>query len=177
MCTILKVCQEPWELFSTLNCLLRIILTQLQDHFSRPAQVSCIRHLSVASTKQLMSTFILSRLDYGNSHYFDLSDCSTSFGQNNAACIIFHKWKVDCVTSLQHDPHQVPVQAHIKFKIVILWYLIVHGLMSVCLSLFTLSAWQVSSWRGLASIFSLSVHGIWKVSQHSGKAMCFPIWT
>ena len=82
--------------------------------------ISTIRHLSVDSTKTLVSAFVLSRPDYCNSL---LSDCPKHLleklwkAQDSAARLIFKAHKQDHVSPLLRPFHWLPSQACIDYKL------------------------------------------------------------
>ena len=74
-----------------------------------PRKIASIRpYLSDESTAQLVSSLILSRLDYCNSTLSDLPSSSLNRlqkVQNNAARLVLHKRKSDQVIPLPEKPH------------------------------------------------------------------------
>ena len=82
-------------------------------------KIASIR-ISDTSTVQLVSSLILSRLDYCNSTLSGLPSSSLNRlqkVQNNAARLVLHKRKLDHVTPLLEKLHWLPVEARIHYKI------------------------------------------------------------
>ena len=84
-------------------------------------KIASIRpYLSDESTAQLVSSLILSRLDYCSSTLSGLPSCSLNRlqkVQNNAARLVLRKQKSDHVTPLLEKLHWLPVEARIHYKI------------------------------------------------------------
>ena len=81
--------------------------------------------LDESSKKVLVSSFILSRLDYCNSLLANLPNESINKlqrCQNNAARLVLKKKKSDHVTPMFLHLHWLPVKARIEYKIAILTY-------------------------------------------------------
>ena len=87
-------------------------------------KISSIRQfLSVESVSQLVSSMILSRLDYCNSTLSGLPSVSLNRlqkVQNHAARLILRKRKTDHVSPLLKELHWLPVEARIKYKMCVL---------------------------------------------------------
>ena len=76
--------------------------------------------LSDESTAQLVSSVILSRLDYCNSTISGFPSCSLNRlqkVQNNASRLVLRKRKLDHVTPLLVKLHRLPVEARIHYTI------------------------------------------------------------
>ena len=89
-------------------------------------KIASVRNfLTFQATVQLVSSLILSRLDYCNSLFSGLSSTQLSRlqqVQNNAARLIFRKSKKDHVTPLLIELHWLPVIHRIDYKIASLAY-------------------------------------------------------
>ena len=87
-------------------------------HFRK---ISCIRQfLSTESTSQLVSSMILSRLDYCNSTLSGLPDTSLKRLQkiqNQTARLVLRRRKTDRATPLLRELHWLPVKSRIEYKI------------------------------------------------------------
>ena len=94
-------------------------------------QISVIRpYLTHIATETLINAVITSRLDYCNSLYVGLPDCSLGklqLIQNNAAKVIFQKKRRDHATPLLKTLHWLKVEYRIKFKINLLSFKALHG--------------------------------------------------
>lgn len=113
----LPVCQKSWIFFQQIIVPRESYQFSLQIHLSQTA--GCIRHfLSVESTKQIMSVFVLFRLNYCNSLFVDLLTL-TSFSELRTMLPALYScnWKAEHATSFLHDLPWLPVQAYIEFKI------------------------------------------------------------
>ena len=89
------------------------------------------RFLNMASMKTLMSAFLLSRLDYCNSLFINVSEESINKlqrFQNQAARIILKKKKRDHVTPLLTELHWLPVRARIVYKTALLCFYCIHSI-------------------------------------------------
>ena len=101
-------------------------------------KISSIRQfLSTESTSQLVSSMILSRLDYCNSTLSGLP--STSLNrlqkvQNQAARLVLRKRKTDRATPLLRELHWLPVASRIQYKICTLAFRHFEGTLPVYLS-------------------------------------------
>ena len=84
-------------------------------------KIASIRpYLSDESTAQLVSSLIISRLDYCSSTLSGLPSCSLNRlqkVQNNAARLVLRKQKSDHVTPLLEKLHWLPLEARIHYKI------------------------------------------------------------
>ena len=86
--------------------------------------------LNEGAVKTLVSSFILSRLDYCNSLLYGLPMDTLKrlqLIQNNAARLILKKRKRDHLTPMFRHLHWLPVQTRIKYKIAVLCFKCVHG--------------------------------------------------
>ena len=71
----------------------------------------------------LVSSFIVSKLDYCNSLYYGINNClmkKLQYAQNCAARLIYNKRKYDHVTKLMIELHWLPVKFRIWYKICLL---------------------------------------------------------
>lgn len=85
--------------------------------------------LNETSLKTLMSAFILSRMDYCNSLFVNLSDESLNKlqrFQNRAAKLVFRKKKHDHVSPLLIKLHWLPVKERVSYKIALLCHKCIH---------------------------------------------------
>jgi hypothetical protein len=84
-------------------------------------KISTIRHyLSQQATKTLVTTLILSRLDYGNSLLAGIPDTllnKLQKVQNSAARLVFRCSKKTHVTPLLHALHWLPISQRIDYKL------------------------------------------------------------
>ena len=93
------------------------------------ASIKSIAHIKHLLTRNevtiLVSSLILSKLDYFNSLYYDIS-CSLTkqlqYAQNCAARLIYNKRKYDHVTELLIELHWLPIKYRILNKIYLLTY-------------------------------------------------------
>ena len=88
--------------------------------YSELRRISTIQHVSADPTKTLVSTFVLSMLDYCNSL---LSGCPKHLleklqkVQNSAARLVLKAHKRDHVSPLLRTLHLLPIQARIEYKL------------------------------------------------------------
>ena len=78
------------------------------------------RHLTVGATKKLVSSFVLSRLDYCNSLLAGLPENRLGLlqrVQNNAARLVLGRRGRNHATPLLRSLHWLPVRARIEYKI------------------------------------------------------------
>jgi hypothetical protein len=106
----------------------------MHEHISKVCQAANFELRKIASVRafltppatiQLVTSLVLSRLDYCNSLYGGLPDNETvrlQVVQNNAARLIFRRSKRESVTSLLIQLHWLPVKYRIKYKIATLAY-------------------------------------------------------
>ena len=84
-------------------------------------RINAIWHyLSVQATQTLVSAFVLSRLDYCNSHLSGCPQCLLNRlqkVQNNAALLILKAPKTDHITPHLCTLHWLPIDATIKYKL------------------------------------------------------------
>ena len=89
-------------------------------------KISQIRkYITDKATNQLITSFVLSRLDYCNALYVGLpSDKLSKLQrvQNNAARLVLGKRKLDHATPLLEQLHWLPIQKRILYKIVTITY-------------------------------------------------------
>ena len=88
------------------------------------------KYLSVESTKQLVNSLVISRLDYCNSLLYGISQSSMNkmqIVQNTAARIITRTSRREHITPVLIDLHWLPVAYRIKFKILTLTYKALEG--------------------------------------------------
>ena len=89
------------------------------------------QYLTENVTKQLISSLVLSKMDYCNSLYAGLPDeiiGRIQKVQNNAARVIFKKRKRDHVTPLMIELHWLPVKQRIVYKICVIVYKSLNGI-------------------------------------------------
>ena len=111
----------------------------MTPHISHLAQIMLLElrrikqirsFLNEGAVKTLVSSFILSRLDYCNSLLYGLPMDTLKrlqLIQNNAARLILKKRKRDHLTPMFRHLHWLPVQTRIKYKIAVLCFKCVHG--------------------------------------------------
>ena len=88
------------------------------------------KYLDEISKKTLASSFILSRLDYCNSLYLNLSNEAIDKlqrCQNNAARIVTRKRKTDPITPILKHLHWLPVKKRIHYKASLLCHKCIQG--------------------------------------------------
>ena len=89
-------------------------------------RISSVRHLlSVDDTKQLVCSYVLSKLDYCNSLLCNLSKANINKlqkVQNSAARLIFRIKKYDHITPYLRELHWLPIYWRIQFKISLLCF-------------------------------------------------------
>ena len=99
----------------------RQVTSLCRSSYFHLSKIASIRpYLSDESTAQLVSSLILSRLDYCNSTLSGLPSSSLNRlqkVQNNAARLVLRKRKLDHVTPLLEKLHWLPVDARIHYKI------------------------------------------------------------
>ena len=94
--------------------------------FASIKSIARIKHLLTRNEVTiLVSSLILSKLDYCNSLYYDIT-CSLTkqlqYAQNCAARLIYNKRKYDHVTELLIELHWLPIKYRILYKIYLLTY-------------------------------------------------------
>ncbi|KAK7094350.1 hypothetical protein V1264_005925 [Littorina saxatilis] len=95
------------------------------------------KYLTTDATAKLVTSTILSRLDYCNSLLAGLPSSSISRLQriqNSSARLVLRKKKRDHITPLLNQLHWLPVPARITYKINTLTYKCLHGLAPAYLS-------------------------------------------
>ena len=78
--------------------------------------------LTEASLQKLVTSFVLSRMDYCNSLLVNLPNDTITKLQNHAARLVLKKTKGDHVTPLFRKLYWLPIQARIDYKICVLCY-------------------------------------------------------
>ena len=113
---------------------------QMSDHIKKVCQngfhslyrIAKIRNLlDKSTTEKLVHAFITSQLDYCNSLLFGITKnqlARLQCLQNAAARLISRKRKFDHITPVLKDLHWLPVDARIRFKILLITFKIVHGI-------------------------------------------------
>ena len=100
---------------------LSLVTSLCRSSYFHLRKIASIRpYLSNENTAQLVSSLILSRLDYCNSTLSGLPPCSLNRlqkVQNNAARLVLRKRKSDHVTPLLKKLHWLPAEARIHNKI------------------------------------------------------------
>ena len=88
-------------------------------------------------TERLIHAFVTSRLDYCNSLLYGIPKCQINrlqSLQNAAARLTYCKRKSDHITPVLNDLHWLPVDARIKFKILLITYKIINCMAPLYLS-------------------------------------------
>lgn len=83
------------------------------------------------STKSLIQSLVISRLDYCNGLLSGITDelCSRiQIVQNNAARVITRTNRRQHITPILHDLHWLPVRQRVEYKVLLLVYKSLHGL-------------------------------------------------
>ena len=110
----------------------------VRNFYYRLTEISAIQpYLTHTATETLFNAVITCRLDYCNSLYVGLPDCSLGklqLVQNNAAKVILQKKRRDHATPLLKKLHWLKVPYRIKLKINLLSFNILHGKAPACLS-------------------------------------------
>lgn len=89
--------------------------------------------ISVKHTEMLVHAVISSRLDYGNSMFFNMSKSNTyklQKVQNAAARLVKRKRKREGISSVLRELHWLKVESRVIFKIVLLVYKCINGMCS-----------------------------------------------
>ena len=93
-------------------------------------RIASIRHiLDVETTTKLVTSLILSRLDYCNSLLSEqpaVSLQALQLIQNNAARLIFRKRRQDHITPLLRQLHWLPIRFRIEYKIAVICHKCIH---------------------------------------------------
>ena len=95
--------------------------------FASIKSIARIKHLTRNEVTILVSSLILSKLDYCNSLYYHYDiHCSLTkqlqYAQNCAARLIYNKRKYDHVTELLIELHWLPIKHRILYKMYLLTY-------------------------------------------------------
>ena len=89
------------------------------------------RYLTTSSTRDLVQAYVTSRLDYCNGLYYGLPATIRSKlqrVQNAAARVITKAKKSDHITPILQDLHWLPIQHRVDYKIQLLTFIILQGL-------------------------------------------------
>ena len=136
---------QPAPIVKNLGVFLDPILS-LKEHISFKCKtanynirnIAFIRHcLTFSAAVQLVSTLVLSHLDYCNALLSDLPAediARLQVVQNNAARVIFRKSKRSHVTQLLIRLHWLPVRYRIRYKIATLAYRMFDNTLPQCLA-------------------------------------------
>ena len=93
--------------------------------------LSQIKHfLTNRELSILVSSLILSKIDYCNSLYYNANNGilqKLQIAQNSTTRLIYHKRKFDHVSSLLYDLHWLPIKQRIIYKICIIVYKCLHN--------------------------------------------------
>ena len=95
------------------------------------------KYLSRAKTETLIHAFVSSRIDYCNSLLYGVPSChlhKLQQVQNAAARLIFEESKYCHVTPLLKSLHWLPVKYRIIFKVLLITFKAIHGLVPVYIS-------------------------------------------
>ena len=125
----IRFCDTVRNLGFTLDSLLTLeqqVKECVSSVFASIKSIARIKHLLTRNEVTiLVSSLILSKLDYFNSLYYDIS-CSLTkqlqYAQNCAARLIYNKRKYDHVTELLIELHWLPIKYRILYKIYLLTY-------------------------------------------------------
>ena len=93
--------------------------------------------LTQKHTEMLVHAVTSSRLDYGNSLFYNMSKenlYKLQKVQNAAARLVYMKKKTDSVSHLLNELHWLPVESRILFKILLIVFKVLHGQCSKNLS-------------------------------------------
>ena len=118
------VFDEDLSLSAHVNTVYKSIIFQL-------SKISHIRkYISVDVTKTLVTSLILSRLDYCNSLFCNMTSENIEklqLLQNHAARLIYRAKKKDHVTPLLYQLHWLPIKFRIDYKIALLCFKCLNG--------------------------------------------------
>ena len=122
---------EDLSLSAHVNTLYKSIIFQL-------SKISHIRkYISVDVTKTLVTSLILSRLDYCNSLFCNMTNENIEklqLLQNHAAKLIYRAKKKDHVTPLLYQLHWLPIKFRIDYKIALLCFKCLNNKAPSCLN-------------------------------------------